>query len=205
MLVATSAGGAEWLPIQALAGGQLELDSRGGSTWGAHLAVNLTVGQRDDERWARFLGLGLAGFLGGTDAPTCAGLVRCAERRSGALFVRAGRALFEARSEASALPLLYWFAQVDGLVGSEGLPGGAPGISAFFGGVRASLGLNALGWTRGALRAATEGDSPRAADFLYVLGFLVALLNHVELTMEWTTPAISRGEIRFGLIFGAGV
>jgi hypothetical protein len=201
-LVAAPALATDWFPLQATVGGQLQVDERGGSTWGAHLSANLALG-RPDPRWGSFWGVGVSGFLGGTDVTSCPGVVRCAERRSGALFARYGRAFTQTTGDPADVPSVYWFVQVAGVLGSEALRG----VDKAFGGARLSGGVNVFGWTTMAfgLASDTATGRTREASFLTAFAILVALLNHLEVTVEWTTPALSSGAVRFGLTFGFGV
>jgi hypothetical protein len=206
-----------WFPFSARGGFTAFISTSGSPTLGADLEVQANFGRPGSgplpfSHQGFVFSAGLRGFFGGSPSTACSWCL--ARLTVGPLarlsYVGVDRLDGPGRSarwrRAATVPDEALWIQVSPQVVRESLPDAPlmPGGTRLAFAARVDLGITLFSWTRALLTLAgvihDEGSVEVGAATLPL--FLLAFINHLALSWEWTTTAFSMSGHRFGATIG---
>ncbi len=200
-----------WFPVTGVVGFTAQVQPSGTPTLGLDVQVLTPFGtpRRDGPFGSAAEGvvvaLGARMFFGPTPWPQCDW---CLSRLAVGPAARVGYAV-SSQTEGRRIPDFALWLQVSPLLVLESLPDAPlmPGGSRTAPGVRVDLGFSAVWWTRQVMRMlgiiVEEGATQVGLISLPLFG--LGFINHLGLSWEYATPAVSVGSHRLGVTVGASL
>lgn len=208
VLVSAAPDGGRWFPVSARAGVTAFLSTAGGPTVGADLEVLANLGAPGEgplpfAHQGLVFSAGVRGFFGAAPWTACDW---CLSRQSFGPVARLS-VVGSDRLEGATVPDGALWVQAGLLLVRESVPDAPlmPGGSRLAFGVRVDLGVTAVGWTLALFKLVgliyDEGSTDMGPITLPL--FVVAFLNHLAFSWEWSGAAVSMSAHRFGATIGA--